>query len=337
MKKYLLGGIGQFYKAQLHLHTNISDGLLTPQEVKEAYKAQGYSIVAFTDHEVIVPHNDLTDKDFLAITAYEQSVNERYDGSNFQFMKAYHFNFYAKDKNKTWSPCFSEKCLWLNHFRDYVSKEQWEVNYPIAYTIEQVNDMLEKAKEHGFLVTYNHPAWSQQSYLDYIHLKGLWGVETYNYDSAMNGLVDTETAFEDLLKAGNNIVPVSVDDMHNIGTAFGGFTMIEVESLDYDTVLNAMEKKQLYASMSPIIEELYIENDMLTVHCSKATHIILNTDRRWCRTKRGECLTEAVFDISEWRRWNKYLEDGKKAFIRLTIVDKFGKKAWTRAYFEDEL
>lgn len=40
----------------MHMHTTVSDGPMTPEEVKAAYKERGYSIVAFTDHEVIVDH-----------------------------------------------------------------------------------------------------------------------------------------------------------------------------------------------------------------------------------------------------------------------------------------
>ena len=38
MKKYLLPEKGNFYKANLHTHSTISDGKLTPEAVKEAYK-----------------------------------------------------------------------------------------------------------------------------------------------------------------------------------------------------------------------------------------------------------------------------------------------------------
>ena len=37
MKKYLLPRTGKFYKANLHCHTNYSDGKKTPEEVKELY------------------------------------------------------------------------------------------------------------------------------------------------------------------------------------------------------------------------------------------------------------------------------------------------------------
>ena len=34
MKKYLLPENGKFYKANLHMHTNVSDGQMSPEETK---------------------------------------------------------------------------------------------------------------------------------------------------------------------------------------------------------------------------------------------------------------------------------------------------------------
>ena len=76
-KKTDLLGEGNFYKASLHTHTTISDGRIEPEQVKKMYKDKGYSIVAFTDHEVLVSHRELSDDNFLALTAYEIGINER--------------------------------------------------------------------------------------------------------------------------------------------------------------------------------------------------------------------------------------------------------------------
>lgn len=62
---------GQFYKTNLHCHTNISDGTRTPEEVKSFYKAHGYSAVCFTDHEVLMDQSALCDADFVALHGYE--------------------------------------------------------------------------------------------------------------------------------------------------------------------------------------------------------------------------------------------------------------------------
>ena len=61
MIKHLLPGSGNFYKANLHCHTTISDGRKTPEEVRRIYKEQGYSVVAFTDHDVFIPHPELAE------------------------------------------------------------------------------------------------------------------------------------------------------------------------------------------------------------------------------------------------------------------------------------
>lgn len=55
MKKYLLPEGGSFYKANLHCHSTLSDGALSPAELKEAYKAKGYSVIAYTDHNILIP------------------------------------------------------------------------------------------------------------------------------------------------------------------------------------------------------------------------------------------------------------------------------------------
>ena len=50
---------GSFYKVNFHSHTNISDGKQTSDEVKEYYKALGYSAVCYTDHEILVSQRNL--------------------------------------------------------------------------------------------------------------------------------------------------------------------------------------------------------------------------------------------------------------------------------------
>ena len=98
MKKYLLPREGKFYKANMHCHTNISDGKNTPEEIKAAFKEKGYSIVAFTDHEIMIPHTDLADEDFLPITAYEIQLRDWNTPPN--CLKLYHMNVYSPDPDR---------------------------------------------------------------------------------------------------------------------------------------------------------------------------------------------------------------------------------------------
>lgn len=74
MRTYLLPDGLNWYRANLHCHTIHSDGYWPPERVKDEYRKEGYSVVAYTDHNVLVPHADLTDEGFVALTSTELDV-----------------------------------------------------------------------------------------------------------------------------------------------------------------------------------------------------------------------------------------------------------------------
>ena len=80
MKRSLFQSAGKFYKANLHNHTVVSDGRSTPEEIKALYLDQGYQIVAFTDHNILIDHCDLNDGEFLALTGTEYDYTEELQG-----------------------------------------------------------------------------------------------------------------------------------------------------------------------------------------------------------------------------------------------------------------
>ena len=44
MKKILLDSSKPFFKANLHCHSTLSDGIMSPEQLKSVYKANGYDI-----------------------------------------------------------------------------------------------------------------------------------------------------------------------------------------------------------------------------------------------------------------------------------------------------
>ena len=68
------------YKANLHCHSTLSDGKLTPEQLKNAYKDKGYSVLAITDHEYPYDHSDMNEKDFLMLTGYEAYIRPNGSG-----------------------------------------------------------------------------------------------------------------------------------------------------------------------------------------------------------------------------------------------------------------
>lgn len=330
--KNLLPKVDRYFRANLHTHTTCSDGVLTPAEAKQAYKARGYQIVAFTDHEVCVAHPELNDPDFLALTSYELSV----DGPG----KCYHLNFIAKDPENRWQN-FSRKACG-NHGRDYVHQVVCDGDEEREYSLEYVNSMIAKANEKGFLVTYNHPTWSQQTYPDYAGLKGLWAMEVYNHVCCSVGYEEyNDRVYQDLLTLGNCLYPVAADDFHRYehGIA-GGWIMVGAASLSYSDVIAALENGDFYASTGPEIRSLTLEGTKLKLRCSEAVHVKIRAHNR-CAVKltpeTGKTMTEAEFDLAPWLEHWKLRGTEAGAFIRITVTDAAGEKAYTRAYWRTEL
>ena len=62
--KLLLPRVPQYFRTNLHTHTNITDASPTPEQMKEFYKKRGYQILCISDHNVIIDFSELNDEDF---------------------------------------------------------------------------------------------------------------------------------------------------------------------------------------------------------------------------------------------------------------------------------
>lgn len=341
MKHYLLPDNGQFYKANLHCHTNCSDGRYTPEEIKKMYSEKGYSVVAFTDHEVMIPQNHLTDDSFLAITGVEYAANV----GSYDMLPSAHMNFLSKDKNRRTFPGFRAAKLWkaIEHMNKYIDDEMRQYTDELVpeYSDKFFNGVIKKCNEEGLLVTLNHPVNSLQNFNDYGNLKGLWGMECHNGGPEVSDFPESILPIVEMHRVGEKILPIAADDTHGENTLFGGFNMIKAEKLDYDTIMTALEKGDFYASQAPEIFELYVEDGIVHVKCSDAQAIILNTMQRFSRkviAPKDETINEAHIDINVFfdmcREKASILPYGN--FIRIEIVDKNFKHAYTRCYYLNE-
>ncbi|MBQ1244749.1 MAG: PHP domain-containing protein [Clostridia bacterium] len=335
MKKHLFSQKGKFYKANLHCHTTVSDGRCSPEEIKRRYKEMGYSIIAFTDHVVMVDHSDLNDESFLALKGYEIHVNAD-EPSDWNYKKTYHLNFIAKDKDKDVQVCFNPRIVFSNA-RAYVPFVKYQGDfYDYKYSPDCINDMIRIANENGFLVNYNHPKWSLQDYRDYGSLRGLYGVEVFNGSCVpLATYDDNASAYAEMIRNEPSLIPLAVDDNHNINgfdtpycDSFRGFNMIKAESLSYSDVIDALLRGDTYASTGPEIYELYVEDGTVYIKTSPVCDIALVTNGRngvRVRKDNGEEIYGAEFAIDE-----------TNTPFRIEMTDKNGKKAYTRMYTLDE-
>lgn len=323
------------YKANLHCHSTCSDGRLTPEELKEEYKKRGYSILAITDHEHLVEHHDLTDKDFLLLTAYEMFVFTLPSDHNENSTS--HLNLYSKTPHNKML-YYSPEVVYSRYIRPEERPVQcYAEKATREHSVEFVKQLCKDAKEAGYLVCHCHPTWSfeEQDFAD--AFEDCFAMELYNHSSYSGGFFEYNQHYYDhQTRKGRSMGVMAVDDNHDFfpighphNDSFGGVTYILADSLDYESVMKALENKDFYASTGPIIHSLTVENGTLHARTSDVERIafVTNTRNRAITiAPENQSVNEYWFDLGETDRW-----------VRLEIVDKYGKRAFTRAFFRDEL
>lgn len=320
-RRYLLPEDGQFYKANLHAHTTLSDGDLTPEALKKVYKEQGYSVVAYTDHRRYCNHEKLNDDGFLALAALEVDI-AAWPTSQGKHDRApcYHLNFY--DLNPEVDPQGKQDIILPERRYD-------DINYINAY----IDYMYKK----GFICCYNHPYWSLQSIEDYKNLRGCFAMEIYNHGCEIDGLYGyNPQCYDEMLRAGSRIYCVATDDNHNkhpfdslMCDSFGGYIQIKAPSLTYKDIITALLKGEFYSSTGPAIHNIYMVGRTVCVECSPVEKIYLITEGRFCHqavAPKGETITSASFTLN-----------GEEGYVRVDCRDENGGHALSNAYFLDEL
>lgn len=339
MKKYLLPNNVNWYRANMHCHTTLSDGYFTPEQIKDEYKKMGYSIIAYTDHEILLDHSDLNDDEFLALTSTEYSINDNkscFEIPEGGYMDAWrsekviHLGVYSKNPHNTFQPASNFDSLgWLkDRYKDVFNGD----GYQRQYTIESINETIKRLNEGGFFVSLNHPNWSLNDMNDYLSIDGLWSLEILNYATErISGAEYCPYIYDHMVRNGNyNLFCNMGDDNHNRGGSydhsFGGSTIFGASELKYEQIVESMEKGNFYCASGknpPKINALYVEDNVVKIDCSPATDIFLTgmgRNFRYADTK-GEEITHAEFKL-----------DKQDIMFRVTVRDKYNNNAHTHFY-----
>ena len=340
MKRILIDKNQNSYKANLHCHSVLSDGSWTVEQIKEEYKKRGYSIVAFTDHDILIPHQDLRDDEFLPLNGFEAEFDQTECQTVYGDVKCCHLCFIALEEDNIIQPCWHRsKYQMANAIKNkiYVKFDENEPDFVREFNPECITKMIKTCREKGFFVTYNHPTWSREDFNDYINYFGMHAMEMTNSSSLAAGYDEYNSrVYDDMLRYGKRIYCIGADDNHNREGArdsFIAYTVIKANCLEYREITKALEQGNFYTSQGidsygPEIKELYYEDGRVHISCSDAQRIFCTCGSRSARIieQKDDPITEADFEFT-----------GKEKYFRITVADKSGFKADTNAYFFDDL
>ncbi len=325
------------FKANLHSHSNLSDGKLSPEAMAEAYKSRGYSVLAITDHEAPYDHTHLSTPDFLMLTGYEAYIRPSPNCQLDVYGPEIHLNLLAKEPHNTcfiaYDPNF---CKYMPHALAESRAQAGNIG-PRRYEREYIQRFIQEAKNAGYLVTYNHPNWSMEEPEEILHYDGFFSLEIFNTGSmVINGHENNLGLYDRLLRHGKFPYVHGADDNHNKQPfddprcdSFGAWTMIIAPELSYPAIIQALELGNFYASTGPEIRELHFRKGHVTLRCSAARRITMHMSPKRSQNvcaRPGETLEFAEFDIPD-----------SAPYVYFSVFGPDGTEAHTRAYTRGDM
>ena len=276
----------QRFKVNLHAHTTLSDGKLSPARVMQRYQSQGYDAIALTDHWFF---------------------GEGEESNDFTLLSGAEFNIGGHDCRNG-----------VYHILSIGAKRTPAVEK--AMPAQKIIDAIHAC---GGLVILAHPAWSLNDPQEVAKLKRIDATEIYNTVSGVHMSRRPDSSlFVDMLAMRKCYLPLVADDDAHYYDNDDCRSWIMVEAADHsrDFLLPAIRKGSFYATQGPEIH-LLREGDEITVRTSPVSEIILYSNISWCpRVFEGNGITEAHYKIQEnesFIRAEAVDKNGKRAWTNI--------------------
>ncbi|MEM9734784.1 MAG: CehA/McbA family metallohydrolase [Pseudomonadota bacterium] len=292
---------GQFWRGNLHTHSDHSDGALSAQEVCARYQAQGYDFLAITDH-------------FSAKYDYPITDTTPFRGSKFTTLLGAELHAPLLHNGDPWH--ILAVGLPPDFTPPYVRQEG--VDKPS----ETGPQLAMRAREAGAFIAMAHPQWSGLTMDDARSLTAAHAVEAYNHTCFIG--VDRADGFHTLdllLEEGHRLNLCATDDAHfKFQDHFGGWVMVKASANEPQALLQALKEGAYYSTQGPQFFNIELRDETVLVECTAAQSIILQS--RGSRTvhRHGSALTRLELPLGRL---------AQEAWLRVTIIDGNGKRAWS--------
>jgi hypothetical protein len=244
---------GDFYRGNLHCHSNRSDGSIPPQEVVNAYKRLGHHFICLSDH--FEPEYDwqLTDTSAWREESFTTLIGAELSSPG---------------------PLLSDPGpvrlgrYWLGAAglpMDFAPREENETGPQLA----------RRAQQAGAFVSLLHPGFNATTFSVVDDLDAIDAVEVYNdgvqraHDRGDGWYLAVE-----MLNRGRDLYCIASDDAHftygGLNAIGGAWITVRSPSLDPAALLDALKNGAFYASSGPEIHDIVVDGREVEVHCSPA-------------------------------------------------------------------
>jgi len=300
---------GRFHRGNLHTHSNLSDGALTPDEVCRRYEAAGYDFISLTEH-------------FLGRFGYPIADTRRFQNNRFTTIPGAEVHSGALGNGELWHLL----AVGLPH--DFAAPEA--PGFDPVDGQESAADLARRCREAGAFVAIAHPQWYGLTLEDARQIEAAHAVEIYNHSCHIESDRGDGTAMLDLLlSAGRRLSACAADDAHFRGEApdhFGGWVMVKAEANEPEALLAALKAGAFYSSTGPELNEVAIDGEEILVECSPVEHIIAMGQNAAAVSRDGRNITRAALPLERFR---------KHGWFRIVALTATGKRAWSNPIWLD--
>ena len=319
-------GEGQWYKGNLHCHTTVSDGHLTPEQAVDLYQSNGYSFLAISDHNIYTDFGSQFNSDtFVILPAVEASAALMESGDSTNCLKVHHIHGILGPN----PPCGEEGAL--KHMEE-VPVRSFSGQWNGAAVAQSLSDDL---RARGCITIYDHPIWSRVREGEFIDTKGLTALEIYNYNTVNESGTGYDTTYWDvMLREGKKIWAVASDDNHNSGDfddACGGFIVVKSEALTREAITRSIVEGNYYSSSGPVIYDWGIHENIVYVTCSPVERVNFIVGNYLCAG--ATVMSEDGMDSMDYALLRLR---GDETYVRVECVDTAGHTAWSNPIFLDQ-
>ena len=291
---------GTWLRCALHAHTTCSDGDLSPEELVSHYERAGFDVLAITDHWVRTEARS-TDR-LLVVPSSELSC--LLPGDTDGHLLAFGIDEDPLEFVRT-RPDLAAAAAWVG--------------------------------EHGGVAYLAHPYWTGAPASGLSLCEGVAGLEVYNAGCELEvGRGLSTVHWDELLERGGRYFGIAADDSHHASfdSSFA-WVWARVAERSLAAVLGALASGCFYSSTGPLVHDLRVEDGSVEVRCSPCRRITLCTGPR-----RGSSVSAGRFG---YRYAGDILSGANKEeitharlerpvgsrYVRLELVDSYGRKAWT--------
>ncbi len=260
-----------WYKIGLHVHTNLTDGRVSPEESARIYKAAGFDAIAITDHWLYNGEGEIEGLKIISGCEYNLGGGDTIEGV-----------MHIVGVGMKYAPAITRE----------TSRQE---------TIDKIIDA-------GGAAIFAHPAWSLNSVRDAEELSGFSAIEIYNTVSDAHESTRPYSGYLIDVLANNGIIYpiIATDDAHYYdGTDEAkSFTYIEAKSLEAEDIIAAIKEGRVYGSQGPKLS-VRREGNKIYAECSPCNLIAFLSNSSWSegKTFRGENLTGAEYNLRDFEKW----------------------------------